>query len=197
MRRSRLAFVIVSILFISVELGTASYAGVDALQMNSNLGEQQNLPKLEFFMQTNAKSVITQPKIGEVIGVLSIPRLKRDLPIIEGTGSKELKRGVGHYVRSVLPGVSDNSVLSGHRGTVFRNLGDIKIRDLLIVTTEYGEFIYEVYKLRIVKANDKTVIVPNKDAILTLSTCFPFRYIGKAPKRYIVQAILVNTDPIA
>lgn len=97
MRRSRLAFVLVSILIISVGLGTASYAGVEALQMNSNLGEQQNLPKLEFSMQTKEKSVITQPKVGEVIGVLSIPRLKRDIPIIEGTGSKELKLGVGHY----------------------------------------------------------------------------------------------------
>lgn len=97
----------------------------------------------------------------------------------------------------MLPGVSDNSVLSGHRGTVFRNLNEIEIRDLLIVTTEYGEFVYEVYKLRIVKANDKTLILPNKDAILTLSTCYPFRYIVNASKRYIVQAILVNTDPIA
>ena len=196
MRRSRLAFFLVSILFISVELETASYAGVEILQMNSNLG-RPDLPKLEFSMQPKAKIVLAQPKIGEVIGVLSIPRLKRDLPIIEGTGSKELKRGVGHYVRSVLPGVSDNSVLSGHRGTVFKNLDNIKIRDLLIVTTEYGEFIYKVYKIRIVKANDKTVIVPNEDAILTLSTCYPFRYVGNAPERYIVQANLINTDPIA
>lgn len=180
-----------------MELGTASYAGVDALQMNSNLGEQQNLPKLEFSMQTQAKRVGNQPRVGEVIGILSIPRLKRDLPIIEGTGTKELKRGVGHYIKSVLPGVSDNSVLSGHRGTVFRNLDDIKIKDSLIVTTNYGEFVYKVHKLRIVKANDKTVIVPTQDAILTLSTCYPFNYVGNAPKRYIVQARLVNTDPIA
>lgn len=196
MRRSRIAFFLVSILFISAELETASYAGVEILQMNSNLG-RQDLPKLEFSMQTKAKIVLAQPKIGEVIGVLSIPRLKRDLPIIEGTGSKELKRGVGHYVRSVLPGVSDNSVLSGHRGTVFKNLDNIKIRDLLIVTTEYGEFIYKVNRIRIVKANDKTVIVPTEDAILTLSTCYPFNFIGNAPKRYIVQASLVNTEPIA
>ena len=196
MRRSRLAFFLVFILFISVGLETASYAGVEIVQMNSNLGEQY-LPKLELSNQTKGKIVLVQPKIGEVIGTLSIPRLKRDLPIIEGTGSKELKLGVGHYIKSVLPGVSDNSVIAGHRGTVFKNLDNIKIRDLLIVTTEYGEFIYEVYRIRIVKANDKTVIVPNKDAILTLSTCYPFKYVGNAPKRYIVQANLINTEPIA
>lgn len=120
MRRSRLAFFLVFILFISVGLETASYAGVEIVQMNSNLGEQY-LPKLELSNQTKGKIVLVQPKIGEVIGTLSIPRLKRDLPIIEGTGSKELKLGVGHYIRSVLPGLSDNSVLAGHRGTVFKN----------------------------------------------------------------------------
>lgn len=196
MRRSRLAFVLVSILFISGGIETTSYAGVEKVQRNSNLGVQ-HMPKLEFSIQAKEKKRLRQPKIGEVIGTLSIPRLKRDLPIIEGTGSKELKRGVGHYVRSVLPGVSDNSVLSGHRGTVFNKLDNIKIRDLLIVTTEYGEFIYKVYRIRIVKANDKTVIVPNEDAILTLSTCYPFRYVGNAPQRYIVQANLINTEPIA
>jgi sortase A len=194
--RSRLVFVSVSLLFISVGLETVSYAGVGVPRVNSNLGAL-NSPKLEFSMKTQAKNSLSKPKIGQVIGTLSIPRLKRDFPIIEGTSSKELKRGVGHYVRSVLPGVSDNSVLSGHRGTVFRNLGNIKIEDLLIVTTEYGEFIYEVYRIRIVKANDKTVIVPNEDAILTLSTCYPFIYKGNAPKRYIVQASLVNPDPSA
>ena len=152
------------------------------------------MPKLEFSMKIQVQKFLSKPKIGQVIGILSIPRLKRDLRIIEGTGSKELKRGVGHYVRSVLPGVNDNSVLSGHRGTVFKNLDDIKIKDLLIVTTSYGEFVYKVYKLRIVKANDKTVIVPTQDAILTLSTCYPFIYKGNAPKRYIVQASLVNSD---
>jgi sortase A len=103
---------------------------------------------------------------------------------------------VGHYVGSVLPGVSDNSVLAGHRDSVFRNLGDVKLGDLMTVRTDYGVFVYEVHKIRIVKADDKTVIVPTADAVLTLSTCYPFRYVGNAPKRYIVQAGLVIGDPV-
>jgi sortase A len=122
--------------------------------------------------------------------------LKRTIDIIEGTGTKELKKGVGHYVGSVLPGYSDNSVLAGHRDSVFRNLGDLKIGDLMTVRTDYGTFVYEVHKIRIVKADDKTVIVPSIYAVLTLSTCYPFRYVGNAPKRYIVQAGLVIGEPV-
>lgn len=140
---------------------------------------------------------ISKPKVGQIIGTLTIPRIKSSLPIIEGTGAKELKRGVGHYVGSVIPGVSDNSVLAGHRDSVFRKLGQVKIGDLITVKNDYGSFVYEVHKIRIVKANDRTVIVPTTDAILTLSTCYPFRYIGNAPNRYIVQAGLVMGEPIA
>jgi len=68
---------------------------------------------------------------------------------------------------------------------------------MLKVTTNYGVFVYEVHKIRIVKADDRTVIVPTQDAVLTLSTCYPFRFVGNAPKRYIVQAGLVIGEPIA
>jgi sortase A len=67
----------------------------------------------------------------------------------------------------------------------------------MTVRTSYGTFVYEVHKIRIVDANDRTVIVPTTDAVLTLSTCYPFRFIGNAPKRYIVQAGLVIGEPVA
>ena len=140
---------------------------------------------------------LKKPKVGDVIGSLSIPRIKSFVAIIEGTGSKELKRGVGHYVGSVVPRVSDNAVLAGHRDSVFRRLGEVKLGDLITVKNDYGTFVYEVHKIRIVNANNRTVIVPSKDAVLTLSTCYPFRYFGSAPKRYIVQAGLVIGEPIA
>ena len=72
-----------------------------------------------------------------------------------------------------------------------------EVGDLITVRTDYGRFVYEVHKIRIVKADHKTVIVPTEDAVLTLSTCYPFRYIGNAPKRYIVQAGLIIGGPIA
>ena len=134
------------------------------------------------------------PKIGEKIGTLAIPALKLKLPIYEGTSDKQLNKGVGHFIQSVLPGEEDNSVLSGHRTTVFAKLGKLKKGDKLIVQTLTGKFTYIIKRIRIVDKNDRTVIVPTKNAVLTLSTCYPFKYIGDAPKRYILSADLVGNN---
>lgn len=134
----------------------------------------------------------TPPAKGEEFATLSIPVLDITLPIYEGTTEEDLKNGVGHYSNSVLPGEKDNSVLSGHRDTVFRNLDQLEKGDLLIVTTKEHTFTYKVKKIRIVDKDDKTVIVPKPRATLTLTTCYPFHYIGSAPKRYIIEAFFVS-----
>lgn len=187
------ALSVVSALLITLGAGTAGYAALHIVSSS----EAEYLPSMGSKMQMQYSPTIKKPVVGSVIGSLSIPSINSFVAIIEGTGSKELKRGVGHYVGSVIPGVSDNSVLAGHRDSVFRRLGEVKLGDLITVKNDYGTFIYEVHKIRIVSANDRTVIVPSKEAILTLSTCYPFRYIGNAPKRYIVQAGLVIGEPIA
>jgi sortase A len=133
-----------------------------------------------------------RPDLGEEIGELYIPKLKASLPIYHGTDEDELVKGVGHYADSVLPGENDNSVLAGHRDTVFRELGEVGEGDILVVRTSVGEFEYKVNKVRIVDEDDRTVIVPKPKATLTVSTCYPFDYIGPAPKRYILVAYLAK-----
>ena len=196
MRKSGRWVSVVFSVVIAMGLSTVALAAVSIYQMNSSSGSVY-LPELDSSFADNPTTVLPKPKVGDVIGTLSIPKIKKTINIIEGTGTKELKLGVGHYVGSVLPGVSDNSVLAGHRDSVFRRLGEVKIGDLMTVRTSYGTFVYEVHKIRIVDANDRTVIVPTKDAVLTLSTCYPFRFIGNAPKRYIVQAGLIIGEPVA
>lgn len=180
------------------------YAGIQIYQMRTSVGSQvlPALAPLEPSVSPQARNTPTvravvyspYPKVGDVIGTISLPSLKQKLPIIEGTDEAELKRGVGHYVRSVLPGIVNNSVLAGHRDSVFSNLGKLALGDPLVVRTAAGQFSYVVTKFRIVMADDRTVIVPTTSGILTLSTCYPFRYIGNAPKRYIVTADLVQTE---
>jgi sortase A len=75
---------------------------------------------------------------------------------------------------------------------VFRRLGKVGEGDWLIVRTSAGEFRYKVNKVRIVDEDDRTVIVPKPRATLTVSTCYPFEYIGPAPKRYILVAYLAS-----
>ena len=135
-----------------------------------------------------------RPKMNEKFGELIIPKLKAVLPIYEGTDEDALERGVGHYAKSVLPGESDNSVLSGHRDTVFRSIGKLKVGDELIVKTYAGVFTYRIKKTWIVDEDDRSVIVSHYGKkILTLTTCYPFNWIGPAPQRYIIQSEMVET----
>ncbi|MBT2571226.1 class D sortase [Planococcus sp. ISL-110] len=134
------------------------------------------------------------PQIGDLMGELIIPKLEASLPIIHGTDEDELEKGVGHFAQSVMPGENDNSVLSGHRDTVFRELGEVGKGDLLIVKTHSGTFTYKVRQVRIVDEDDRTVIVPKPRATLTVSTCYPFDYVGYAPDRYILVADLVSSE---
>jgi sortase A len=134
------------------------------------------------------------PEIGEKIGELTIPKLERSLPIYHGTTKEVLKQGVGHYSSSALPGENNNSILSGHRDTVFRGLGEVGVNDTFIVSTDAGEFLYKVRKVRIVDKDDRTVIVPKPKSTLTVTTCYPFGYIGSAPQRYVLVADLISQN---
>lgn len=138
-----------------------------------------------------------RPTEGENIGDLSIPRLNQIIPIFHGTNEDELKKGIGHFAGSVLPGEKDNTVLSGHRDTVFKKLGQLEIEDKLIVQTSAGKFTYEITKIQIVDKDDKTIISPTDHAVLTVTTCYPFEYIGSAPDRYILIADLISSDIVS
>lgn len=167
----------------------------DKSKINTKENNKVKLTREEIISEStlNQSSLYTvRPKTGDKIGELYIPKLKATLPIYHGTSDDELEKGVGHYGGSVLPGEIDNCVLSGHRDTVFRKLGDVGNGDLLVVSTSAGKFTYKVKKVRIVNADDRTVIVPKPRAVLTVSTCYPFHYIGSAPKRYILVAYLIT-----
>jgi len=152
------------------------------------------LPVLAAIDSKTATSSIPASHIfhyGEYIGTLSIPRLRKSLPIYQGTDDATLRRGAGHYINSVLPGVIDNSVIAGHRDSVFKDFGKLKRGDLLSVTIGKRTYNYKIQSLRVVDKEDRTVIVPTTLATLTLSTCYPFHYIGSAPNRFIVTALLI------
>ncbi|MFP5111338.1 class D sortase [Bacillaceae bacterium C204] len=155
---------------------------------------KQSEPKKADTYKVDEPLYSKRPQKGEMIGELFIPKLKASLPIYHGTDEDELEKGVGHFAGSVLPGEKDNSVLSGHRDTVFHRLGSVGKGDLLIVSTSAGKFTYKVRKVRIVAADDRTVIVPKPRATLTVTTCYPFNFIGKAPKRYILVSTLIKSE---
>ena len=197
MLKNRLAFVL-AILLIFVGIGLVGKYSLPFFKMaDSPKGEiKETVVSEPALVATDAKPgeelYKSYPEVGETFGELVIPKISATLPIIEGTDEDELEKGVGHYSDSVLPGEKDNSVLSGHRDTVFRKLGEVGVGDDLIVKTSAGEFKYKVHKVRIVDADDRTVIVPKPRPTLTVTTCYPFDYIGDAPERYILVANLVE-----
>ncbi|MFD2629189.1 class D sortase [Oceanobacillus kapialis] len=135
------------------------------------------------------------PEMGNTAGILHIPRLDAELPIVEGTDEDELEKGVGHYRGTAYPGQNDQIVLSGHRDTVFRSMGELELGDHLTVKVPYGNFTYEIVDTKIVDADDRTVISPTApEEVLTLTTCYPFSFVGSAPDRYIITALPVEGE---
>jgi len=134
------------------------------------------------------------PGQGETTGLLYIPAIDAELAIVEGTDPDDLEKGVGHYKDSYYPDENGQIVLSGHRDTVFRKLGELKLADILEVQMPYGNYQYEITHTKIVDADDASIItLQNDEEELILTTCYPFSFIGDAPDRYIIYAKRVDS----
>lgn len=198
---SRKVFLIFGILILSSGLSFVLYS---FLQIKSHeAAENEALEKAKEMIMENTsvhKSTTTsQTSIhydfekGDVIGVLHIPKLEREVAIVEGTDGEELKKGVGHYSSTSLPEQKDQIFLAGHRDTVFRNLGELKHGDILSIVMPTGTYSYEIFKTYIVDESDTSVIRATRpEEILTLSTCYPFTLLGASSERYIIEAIRIH-----
>ena len=132
--------------------------------------------------------VDSAPKAGTLLGSISIPRLNVSSAVVEGTDDHTLALSVGHIPGTAVPGREGNVVLAGHRDSFFRGLRNIRNRDEILLTTSGGTDLYEVESTRIVSPEDVYVLNDVGRPLLTLVTCYPFYYVGSAPKRFIVQA---------
>lgn len=187
-KKLSIAFMIAGILLLSYG-GYQLYSSY--LQESKRLEEANSFVSDEVITEIENVEEFNYDKVkeGDTIGVLYIPRLEREIPIIEGTDEEELDQGVGHYTGTGFPGENKQILLSGHRDTVFRQFGELEHGDEFHVKMEHGTFIYEIHDHTIVPADDTTVIDPSRtDEVLTVSTCYPFSYIGSAPDRYVLFA---------
>jgi sortase A len=130
--------------------------------------------------------------IGDPIGRIEVPRLHLSAVVANGDDDGTLRVAIGHLPDTPLPWEQGNSALAGHRDTFFRGLRGIRVGDDMRVLTPYGDFTYQVTRTVIVMPNDLSVLAATPQATLTLVTCYPFSYIGHAPKRFIVQAERVD-----
>jgi sortase A len=124
-----------------------------------------------------------------VIGRISIPRLHLSAIVEEGVDDVTLSRAVGHIPGTAFPGETGNIGVAGHRDTFFRALKDLQPNDEIDFTTHSGRFRYTVESLRVVEPDNVEVLKSEGGETLTIVTCFPFQYIGNAPRRFIVHAV--------
>jgi sortase A len=132
---------------------------------------------------------------GDAIAKLIIPRLDAQLYVVEGAGHRELRRGPGHMPGSALPGDDGNCIIAGHRDTHFRVLKDVRKGDAILLQTPTGEYLYRVSEISVVSPDNTAALKDTPDPELNLITCYPFYWVGSAPKRYIVQARLAGVLP--
>ncbi|AKO95005.1 class D sortase [Priestia filamentosa] len=127
---------------------------------------------------------------GDKVAMLMIPSLGKKYSVYWGTDEDSLKKGVGMFVSytTTTPSGNGHTVLSGHRDTVFAELGELKEGNTLVVKYDDEYYTYEITKTWIVDKDDRSVIVKKDKSTLTLTTCYPFQYVGNAPERYIIQA---------
>ncbi|MED0589036.1 class D sortase [Bacillus subtilis] len=172
-------------------IGYGVWKVVDTNQKTAEALEEAKLaaghPETKKSKGKEAQKASFKPKVGEAVGVLEIPKINAELPIVEGTDADDLEKGVGHYKESYYPNENGQIVLSGHRDTVFRRTGELKKGDQLKILLPYGSFQYKIENMKIVDKNDTSIITLQHDKEeLILTTCYPFSYIGNAPKRYII-----------
>lgn len=159
--------------------------------------EQQRFAhELQTEAQVSQVTVTTPPhKVGTALARLVVPKIHLDVAVVEGTSRKALLAGPGHLVNTALPGDKGNAVLAGHRDTFFRRLGELMRGDSIGLERAGKQYFYEVTGTEIVEPGDTQVLSASSPYQLTLITCYPFHYLGPAPKRYVVFAQLKNSAP--
>jgi len=128
------------------------------------------------------------------LAIMSIASLDLKVPIYNGTDEINLNRGAGRIKGTGWIDSPGNLGIAGHRDGFFRALKDIEIGDSIDMLTHQEKTEFVVSSIIIVDPADVSVLAPTDDSTITLVTCYPFYFVGNAPKRYIVKGELVSSQ---
>ncbi|MGI5205072.1 class E sortase [Spirillospora sp. CA-108201] len=126
----------------------------------------------------------TRPRTGAPIAQIRIKRMGLKMGVRQGVTEAVLRRGVGHYPGTALPGHEGNAVLLGHRTTwraPFYQLDRVRRGDRIVLRVGRRSYVYKVRSKRVVDPRNRRALepVPFKRAsaprgrYLTLVTCTP------------------------
>ena len=179
-------------LLVIVGLGCLGWAGTTWLEARIFQKEQSRalyraIDLARINQSPPADSASAAPVTGP-IGRLEIPRLDLSVVVMPGEDEETLRKAVGHLSDTPMPWNGGNTALAGHRDSFFRPLEHVKVGDDINLDTPQGRFRYRVHRTVVVEPDELWVLDPSAKPTLTLITCYPFRFVGAAPKRFIVQA---------
>ena len=159
---------------------------------------QSGLPDLRLWSEKRIKAYQASllVNVPPPLGVLDIPSLQLQVPVLEGTDDLTLDRGVGHITGTAWLSDGGNIGIAGHRDGFFRALKDIHVGDTIDLHSQQGSAHYLVDEIQIVPPDDVSVLEPRAKSSLTLVTCYPFYFVGSAPRRYIVHAMAADTNQL-
>lgn len=174
--------------YVSAE--AALYQAYETRELNAILASAPPRADVALSPDPLARPRVPPPVPGSTMGRIDIPRLGVSAVLRAGSDARTLRLAVGHIPGTALPGEVGNIGLAAHRDTFFRRLGKIRSGDSVHLVTPAGTFTYRVDGTQIVEPHDTWVLNSTETPELTLVTCYPFRYIGSAPQRFIVRARL-------
>ena len=141
---------------------------------------------------TEKATIKNYPEYGTQYATIEIDKIDVKLPVYYGDTLEVLKKGVGHSSGSYFPGEGGSIIYMGHNSKkMFRRFSELQIGNEIKVTTSYGEYVYKIYDMQLIKETevDKLPIQRDKE-ILMVYTCYPFNNVGYATQRYVVYAEL-------
>jgi sortase A len=130
----------------------------------------------------------------EVLAILRIPGIALEVPVTYGTDELVLLSGAGLVEGTGLPGSNGNVAIAAHRDTFFRGLKDLALGDHIQLVMLDRTQTYIVTDLSVVEPTDVHVLDDTGEPVLTLVTCYPFYFVGNAPKRFIVRAVAAEAS---
>ncbi len=151
-------------------------------------GSRRDAPGLGEANPAKPDSIVRPGRRGSPVGRIEISAIGLEAMILEGTDKVTLRRGVGHVAGMPLPGQQGNVAIAGHRDTFFRALRNIRKDHEITLTTLNGSYRYSVDFVKVVQPEETDVLDDSADDVLTLVTCYPFNFVGAAPKRFVVRA---------
>ena len=176
----------VAVVAIAIYAGTTAERWISQAYLNWEFAKALEAPVLVWPPNTRI------PEGLQPLGRLEIPSIDLSAVFIEGADNRTLRRGIGHIPGTALPGSVGDVALSAHRDTFFRRLGELSSGDAIWITTLGGHYKYIVESSQIVDSSHGLIVRTIGSPTLTLVTCYPFYYIGPAPKRFIVHAGLLS-----